>query len=81
MDENKTQAEIEAAARREELVFMGIVVTWFAAFLGGFGLICLGGLWQSETLLTVGMWIFIPTVLLAVIAVIGVACFVADSRL
>lgn len=77
----KTQAEIEAASRREDRVFAAILIGWLVLFFGSFVVICIGAIYQNDALLTVGVWIFIPTVLLAVIAVFGMACYVADSRL
>jgi hypothetical protein len=78
---DKTRAEIEASARREERVFMAILVTWLVLFFGSLAVICVGAINQNETLGNVGMWIFIPTTLLAVIALFGAACSAAGSRL
>jgi hypothetical protein len=81
MEKVKTQAEIEADARREEHVFVAILVTWLVLFFGSLVVICIGAINQNETLGAIGLWIFIPTTLLAVIAIFGAACSVAGSRL
>lgn len=76
----KTQAEIEAASRREDRLFAAILIAWFVLFFGSFVVMCLGAIYENDALLTIGVWIFLPTTILAVIAVFGVACFVAESR-
>lgn len=81
MEKIKTQAEIEAASRREDRVFAAIVVTWLVLFLGSLVVICIGAINQNETLGTIGLWIFVPTALIAVAALFGVACYAAESRL
>jgi hypothetical protein len=78
---DKTQAEIEASVRREGRVFVAIVVTWLVLFFGSLAVVCIGAINQNETLGNVGLWIFVPTTLLAVIAIFGMACSVAGSRL
>lgn len=77
----KTQAEIEAASQREDRVFAAILITWLVVFFGSLAVICIGAIQQNETLGNVGLWIFIPTGLIAVIALFGVACSVTGSRL
>lgn len=80
MDKAKTQAEIEVASRREDRVLAAILIGWLVLFFGSLVVICIGAINQNETLSSIGFWIFIPTSLIAVIALFGVACYAAESR-